>query len=159
MENRLELNFGRWLSRENTTEIDNQTTHTKVLEMTECCVEPDTLKEMSRIRNDKDVVDASTKWLSLATVHGISSNANEISIVKSPDGNIKVVAEYRLTELPSPGPIVGDKIIQDIRNIIQQENDSGVSLLTIDVQEGSIDLQVTVDEEGNEESITLLFPY
>ena len=119
----------------------------------------DTLKEMSRVGNEKNVDEASVKWLALAAIHGINSNANEISIVKTPDGNIRVVAEYRLTELPSPGSAVGDKIIQDIRYIAQQENGSGSRLLSVDVQEGSVDLQVTAKKVGDEERVSLLFPY
>jgi hypothetical protein len=47
-------------------------------------------------------------------MHGVNNNAEEISITKSDDGNVKVTAEYRKTDLLSPGSDVADKIIASL---------------------------------------------
>lgn len=138
---------------------DKETLHKKLLQMIDCYATTDPLREMSIIQNEKDLSEASIKWLALAGLHGINKNASEISIIKSSDGGIKVVAEYRPAELPSPGPTVGDKIIQDIRNITHLEMDAGGSTLSFGVREGSIDIKVIVKKEDGVESVVLLFPY
>jgi hypothetical protein len=138
---------------------DQETLHKKLQEMIDCYATTDPLREMSVIQNEKDVSEASVKWLALAGLHGINMNASEIRIMKSPEGSIKVVAEYRPAELPSPGPAVGDKIIQDIRDITHLEKDTGESMLSLGVREGSIDVKVIVKKEDDGESVVLLFPY
>ena len=137
---------------------DKETLHKKVQEMIDCYATSDPLKEMSNIQKEKEVSEASVKWLALAGLHGINMNASEIRISKSSDGEIKVVAEYRPAELPSPGIAVGDKIMQDIRNITHLEGDIGESLLSLGVREGSIDIKIMVKKEDNVESTILIFP-
>jgi len=137
---------------------DKETLHKKVQEMIDCYATSDPLKEMSEIKNENDVSEASVKWLALAGLHGINMNASEIRIVKSSDDNIKIVAEYRPTELPSPGTGVGDKIIQAIRDITHLEKDSGESMLSLGVRNESIDIRVIVKKESDGESVILRFP-
>lgn len=137
---------------------DKETIHKKVQEMIDCYATTDPLREMSVIQNEKDVSEASVKWLALAGLHGINMNASEIRIKKSPDGSIKVVAEYRPAELPSPGAAAGNKIIRDIRDITHLEKDAGESMLSLGVRDGSIDIKVIVKKEDSEESVILIFP-
>jgi hypothetical protein len=69
--------------------------HLKVQEMCDCYATGDPLKEMSIIKNDEDKEDAALKWLALAALHGVNNNAEEITITRSSEGNMRVVAEYR----------------------------------------------------------------
>ena len=138
---------------------DKETLHKKVQEMIDCYATSDPLKEMSVIQREDDVSEAAIKWLAVASLHGINMNASEIRITKSSDGEVKVVAEYRQAELPSPGFPVGDRIIQDIRDITHLQGRGGESMLSLGVRDGSIDVKVIVREEVDGESAVLLFPY
>ena len=89
--------------------------HLKVQEMCDCYATTDPLKEMSKIKGDSDQSEAAEKWLALAALHGVNNNAKEISIRRSKDGKIKVTAQYRESELPSPGSKIGKKIMSAVR--------------------------------------------
>ena len=138
---------------------DKETRHKKVQEMIDCYATSDPLKEMSEIQQEDDLSEAAVKWLAVASLHGINMNASEIRITKSSNGEIKVVAEYRQAELPSPGFPVGDRIIQVIRDITHLQGRGGESMLSLGVRDGSIDVKVIVREEVDGESAVLLFPY
>lgn len=137
---------------------DKESRHKKVQEMIDCYATKNPLKEMSKIQNEKDVSEASIKWLALAGLHGINMNASEIKIKKSSDGKIKITAKYRPAELPSTGTATGNKIIQDIRAITHLEENNGESMLTLGVREGSIDIKVTVKKDYKGEEVVLFFP-
>ncbi|MCK7512353.1 MAG: hypothetical protein MZV70_55485 [Desulfobacterales bacterium] len=77
--------------------------HLKVQELCDCYATTDPLKEMSALGQDKDKEEAALKWLALAALHGVNHNAEEITIGRDNKGQVKVVAKYRETELPSPG--------------------------------------------------------
>lgn len=138
---------------------DKETTHKKVQEMIDCYATTDLLKEMSEIQKEDDPSESSIKWIALASLHGINMNASEIRITKTAAGEVKVIAEYRQAELPSPGFAIGDRIIQDIRGITHLQGRGGESMLSLGVRDGSIDLKVIVREEVDGESAVLLFPY
>ena len=137
---------------------DKESRHKKIQEMIDCYAAKNPLKEMSEIQDEKDISEASIKWLALAGLHGINMNASEIKIKKSSDGKIKITAKYRPAELPSPGTATGNKIIQDIRDITHLEENNGESMLTLGVREGSIDIKVTVKKDYNGEEVLLHFP-
>ena len=98
------------------------------------------------------------KWLALAVLHGINMNAKGITIFRTGDGQVKVIAEYRPAELPSPGVTIGEKIIQDVREITHLEKEKGKTLLALGVRDGSVDLKVKVEKDQNGEKVTLKFP-
>ena len=89
--------------------------HLKVQEMCDCYATGDPIKEMSVVKNEEDKDEAAVKWLALVALHGINNNAEEITITRSSEGNVRVVAEYRESELPTPGLEVGAKIVDAIR--------------------------------------------
>lgn len=138
---------------------DKESRHKKVQEMIDCYATTDPLKGMSEIQNEKDISEASVKWLALASLHGINMNASEIRITKTAAGEVKVIAEYRPAELPSPGFAVGDRVIQDIRDITHLQGRGAESMLSLGVRDGSIDVKVIVREEVDGETAVLLFPY
>jgi hypothetical protein len=96
---------------------DKETSHKKIQEQIDCFATADPLKEMSELGKAEDVEEAALKWLALAALHGINMNAREITILRSRDGQIKVIAEYRPAQLPSPGLAIGEKIIEAVRGI------------------------------------------
>lgn len=132
--------------------------HLKVQELCDCYATNDPLKEMSEIKADSDQDEAAAKWLALAALHGVNDNAKEVSIRRSPDGNIKVTAKYREAELPSPGAEIGEKIINAVREITHIEGGKGKSPLALGIREDSIELKIEVKSKDEGEKVTIKFP-
>ena len=132
--------------------------HLKVQEMCDCYATGDPLKEMSVVKNDEDKDDAAVKWLALAALHGVNNNAEEINIIRSSEGNVRVVAEYRDTELPSPGPEVGGKIMNALREITHIEETKGKTPLSLGIRNDSVNLKIKFKEKNGKEKITIKFP-
>jgi hypothetical protein len=132
--------------------------HLKVQEMCDCYATEDPLKEMSEIKGDKDQGEAAEKWLALAALHGVNNNAREISIRRSKDGKIKVTAQYRETELPSPGAEIGKKVMNAVREITHIEGQKGKSPLALGIRNDSIELKIKMKSKDKGDRVTLTFP-
>ena len=132
--------------------------HLKVQELCDCYATNDPLKEMSEIKADSDQDEAAAKWLALAALHGVTDNAKEVSITRSPDGNIKVTAKYRESELPSPGAEIGEKIMNAVREITHIEGGKGKSPLALGIREDSIELKIKMKSKDEGERVTIKFP-
>ncbi len=132
--------------------------HLKVQEMCDCYATTDPLKEMSEIKGDSDQEEAAVKWLALAALHGVNNNAKEVSIRRSKDGNIKVTATYRESELPTPGTQIGEKIMSTVREITHIESGKGKSPLALGIREDSIELKIKMKSKDKGERVTLTFP-
>ena len=132
--------------------------HLKVQELCDCYATTDPLKEMSQIKKDSDQDEAALKWLALAALHGVNNNAKEVSITRSPDGNIRVSARYRESELPSPGSEIGEKIMNAVREITHIEGGKGKSPLALGIREDSIELKIKMKSKDGGEKVTLKFP-
>ena len=132
--------------------------HLKVQELCDCYATNDPLKEMSQIKGDSDQDEAAVKWLALAALHGVNDNAKEITITRSPDGNIKVTAKYREAELPSPGSEIGEKIMSAVREITHIEGGKGKSPLALGIRDDSIELKIKMKTKDEGERVTLKFP-
>ncbi|MBW2411175.1 MAG: hypothetical protein JRF72_15360 [Deltaproteobacteria bacterium] len=132
--------------------------HLKVQEMCDCYATTDPLKEMSEIKGDSDQEEAAVKWLALAALHGVNNNAKEVSITRTKDGNIKVTAKYRESELPTPGAEIGEKIMNTVREITHIESGKGKSPLALGIREDSIELKVKMKSKDKGERVTLTFP-
>jgi hypothetical protein len=137
---------------------DERNLHLKVQELCDCYVTTDPLREMSQIPTSADEEDVALKWLALAALHGVNNNASKITLRKGDDGNIQVTAEYRTTELPSPGGAVGDKILTAIREITHIDSDKGKTRLALGMRDSSIDLEVKVKSKKGYEKLSLKFP-
>jgi len=137
---------------------DSSSLHQKVQEHCDCFSTTDPLKEMSVVKNDTDAGEAAIKWLALAALHGINQNAKKISIQQTAGGDVEVVATYRETELPSPGPDVGRKIIDAVREITHLEGDKGKTDLALGIRDSSFDLKVKIKSDDNDQTVTLKFP-
>ena len=132
--------------------------HLRVQEFIDCYATTDPLKEMWNIEKEEDKEEASVKWLGLAVLHGINAGAKKISVIKSDDGEVKILAEYGKAELPSPGRVIGGKVLEVVRRITHLEGDKGKTPLVMGVREGSLELQVEVKRDGGTEKVTLKFP-
>ena len=132
--------------------------HLKVQELCDCYASTDPLKEMSDLKNDADKDEAALKWIALAALHGITNNAEKIAIHRDKAGKVRVTAEYRRSELPDPGPEVGEKIIHALREITHLEGERGKTPLALGIRESSVELGVKVKSEKDLESVTLKFP-
>jgi hypothetical protein len=132
--------------------------HLKVQELCDCYATTDPLKEMSVVNQDKDKEEAALKWLALAALHGVNHNAEEITISRNKKGEVKVLAKYRETELPSPGSEVGAKIVAAVREITHIEGDKGKSALALGMRNDSLELKVTIKVKDNSEKVSMEFP-
>jgi hypothetical protein len=136
---------------------DMGTPHQRVQELCDCFAETDPLKEMAMLRADPDKEEAALKWLALAVLHGVDRNAKKISLERTVEGGMRATAEYRDTELPSPGKDIGGKILEAARRITHIEGRKGEIPFAIGIRDSSLELRIGVQEEGGSEKITLKF--
>jgi len=136
---------------------DKETLHRKVQELVDCFATTDPLKEMSMLKGEEAEEEAPLKWLALAVLHGINAGAKEISLIRTAEGEVKVIAEYRKAELPTPGAAIGKRIFDSLRAITHLEGDKAKTALAMGVREGSVELGVKIKKEKEGEKITLKF--
>jgi hypothetical protein len=132
--------------------------HLKVQELCDCYATTDPLKEMSALGQDKDKEEAALKWLALAALHGVNHNAESITVSRNTKGQVKVVARYRETELPSPSSEVGQKIMSAVREITHIEGDTGKTVLALGMRNDSLELKVKIKVKGEQEKVAIEFP-
>lgn len=135
---------------------DSGSIHQKVQELCDCFALNDPLQEMSRLKDDPDHQEAALKWLALSVLHGINSNAEQISIERSKDNQVTVRAKYRTTDLPSPNG-AGDALFEAIRNITHIEGEKGKTRLAMGFRGNSLDLGVKMKKKDGRERITFKF--
>jgi hypothetical protein len=132
--------------------------HLKVQELCDCYATTDPLKEMSTLGHDKDQEEAALKWLALAALHGVNHNAETITISRNKRGQVKVVAKYRETELPSPGSDVGQKIMSAVREITHIEGEKGKTMLALGMRNDSLELKVKIKVKDQYDKVEIEFP-
>ncbi len=135
---------------------DMTTLHLRVQELCDCYADTDPFKEMVLLKNDTDKEEAALKWIALAVLHGVSMGAKQISISKE-DGKVKVLAEYREAELPSPGSDIGKRAIKALRDITHIEEKKGELPLALGIRDSSIEVKVKVKQQESAETVTLKF--
>jgi len=137
---------------------DTSSLHQKVQSLCDCFATTDPLKEMSEIARAPESEEAALKWIALAVLHGINNNADKISLTSTKGGKVTVTAEYRTTELPSPGGEVGKKIVEAIREMTHMEKDKEKTALAFGFRNNSMDLKIKARHEGGDDRITISFP-
>ncbi len=137
---------------------DSSNLHLKVQELCDCYSTTDPLKEMSILNKDPDEMDSDLKWLALLALHGVNSNAKKISIKQSNDGSVTVKAEYRDSELPSPGADVTGNIFRTVKDILHIDKAKGESVLALGIKDSSLDLNVTLKDKKGNKKVTIKFP-
>ena len=136
---------------------DMTSLHLKVQDLVSCYAQTDPLREMSAVQKDPDKEEAALKWVALAILHGINNGAKQITINRGPDGAVKVIAEYRKAELPSPGQAIGERAIAALRQITHIEGKRGELPFAMGVRDSSIELKVKVKEKDDSETVALIF--
>jgi hypothetical protein len=137
---------------------DKQSLHQKIQELCDCYATADPLKEMSIIKKDKSGKDDALKWLALAALHGINENAEKISIIRTDSGNVKVTAEYRNKDLPSPGDDIAESIIDAVKEVSHFDQYRGKMQLSLGIRDSSIDLNLKMKTKHNAKKVTIKFP-
>ena len=137
---------------------EKRNVHLKVQELCDCYATNDPLKEMSVVKEDSDQEEAAIKWLALASLHGVNNNAKEVTLTRSKNGEVRVTAKYRETDLPSPGSEVGAKIMDAVREVTHIEGGKGKSPLALGIRNDSIELQVKMKTKEEGERVTIKFP-
>ena len=137
---------------------DTSNTHQKVQSLCDCFATTDPLKEMAEIARVPESEEAALKWIALAVLHGINTNAEKISLTSTKSGKVLVTAEYRTAELPSPGADVGKKIVEAIREMTHIEKDKDKVALAFGFRNDSMELKIKSRHEGGDDKITISFP-
>jgi len=137
---------------------DTSSVHQQVQSLCDCYATTDPLKEMSEIARAPESQEAALKWIALAVLHGITNNAEKISLVSTKNGKVRVTAEYRTAELPSPGADVGKKIVEAIREMTHIEKDKEKVALAFGFRNNSMELKIKARHEGDDDKITISFP-
>jgi len=137
---------------------DSANIHQKVQELCDCFATTDPLKGMSDISRAPEADEAALKWIALAVLHGINSNAEKISLTATGDGTVRVTAEYRQSELPSPGPVVAKKIVEAMRAITHIEKNKEKMTLAFGIRNNSMELKIKSRHEGGDDRISITFP-
>ncbi len=137
---------------------DKRNLHLKVQEMCDCYVTTDPLKGMSEIPSDSNTEEAAIKWLALAAIHAVTDGAKKISLHKGADGKVTVLAKYREAELPSPGPEIGEKVIEILRRITHMEGEKSKSPLALGIRNDSLEIDINMETDKQGETVQLKFP-
>lgn len=137
---------------------DSTNIHSKVQDLCDCFATTDPLKGMSEIGRVPEEDEAALKWIALAVLHGINSNAEKISLTTTRDGKVKVIAEYRQSELPAPSQAVGKKIVEAIRAMTHIEKNKEKTTLAFGLRNSSMDLKIKSRHEGGDDRVTITFP-
>ena len=137
---------------------DTTSLHLKVQELCDCFATTDPLKEMSKLAKSKDTDEDALKWIALAVLHGINNNAKEISLSATDDGSIEVSAKYRSTQLPSPGPEIGKKVINAVREITHIEKDKGKTALALGFRNNDLNLKIKTKNSKKGSVVEIHFP-
>ncbi len=136
---------------------DMGTPHQRVQELCDCYAETDYLKEMALLSADTDKEEAALKWIALAVLHGVDRNAKEISLERSSDGAVRVIAEYRDNDLPTPSKEIGEKIVAAMRRITHIEGAKGEIPLAVGIRDSSIEIEAKIKEKDGGEKVSLRF--
>ena len=137
---------------------DSSNLHLKVQEHCDCFALSDPLKEMAAINHDSDHGEAAVKWLALAALHGVNSNAEKISLIRDKDGTTRVVATYRDTQLPAPDASISKRIVEAVREITYISDAKGKTPLALGIRDSSLNMKVKVKATTSGDQITLKFP-
>lgn len=132
--------------------------HKRVQDLCDCYAETDPLTEMITPDPQESTEEAALKWIALAFLHGINSNAEKLTLAMDESGDVTVKATYRKTVLPSPGKAIGESIIQHIRKITHIDQGEGKTPLALGFRENSMELNIKIKKKSKGEKITICFP-
>ena len=131
--------------------------HLKIQEMCDCYSTSDPLKSMSQMVGEADSEESAVKWLALAALHGINANASSITLFQGGDGAVRVVAEYRPANLPTPSKATAEKIMAVMREITHIEEDKGKLPLSLGIRDSSVDMKIKIKSNTDGNTLSLKF--
>ncbi len=132
--------------------------HLRVQEMCDCYATSDPLEEMAKMAHGSDNVEESAiKWLALAILHGINSDAEKISLKKDETGKISVKAKYKTAELPAPAAEIAGAVMAAMREITHIE-EKGELPMAVGIRDSSIELTAKLKSKHGKEKLKLEFP-
>ena len=137
---------------------DSGSLHLKIQELCECYSNTDPLQEMSKMTSGESGVDDALKWLALAALHGVNSNASKISLKSSKDGTLSVTAEYRDAALPTPDAQTGSHIFEAMREITHIDDAKGKTPLALGMGDSSLDLVIKIKDKDGGKKLSIKFP-
>lgn len=137
---------------------DSDSFHLKIQDLCACFSDTDPLKEMSALASEPESEETAMKWIALAALHGVAAGASKISLKEDKSGNIRVTAEYRKSELPSPGKNTGNNIFDVFRKMTHIEEAKGKTALALGIRDSSIELTVGIKEKDEKRKISIKFP-
>ena len=137
---------------------DHTNTHQKIQELCDCYATTDPLKEMAGMASGAAENEAGEKWLALAALHGITSNARKITLASDHRGRVTVTAEYRDSELPTPDRTVADQVLAAAGQLTHMEGDRAKMPLSLGVRDSSLMLQVKIKQSKNGRRLSVKFP-
>ena len=137
---------------------DTTSLHLKVQELCDCFATTDPLKEMSKLAKSKDTDEDALKWIALAVLHGVNNNAKKITLSTADDGGVEVTAKYRTTQLPSPGPEIGEKVINAVREITHIEKEKGKTALALGFRNNDLNLNIKTKKKNKSSVVEIQFP-
>ncbi len=138
--------------------LDKRNLHLKVQELADCYKGTDPLKEMCLVPQEADPDEAALKWIALAVLHGVNSNAKTLSLEVTSDGEAVVTAEYRKARLPSPGGAVAKGAVEVLRRITHFEKDKEKGPLAFGWGTESLELRVRVERSEVGDTVEIQFP-
>jgi len=138
--------------------LDKRNLHLKVQELADCHKGTDPLKEMCLVAKEADADEAALKWIALAVLHGVGSNAKKVQLSVGPTGEAVATAEYRKARLPSPGGTVATKAIEALRQITHFERDKEKGPLAFGWGNESLELRVKVKRSDKGDAVEIEFP-
>jgi hypothetical protein len=139
---------------------DKRSVHLKMQEFCDCFATADPLSEMGAVGagSEPDAEEGAIKFLALAVLHGINGNAKKITIEQMKNGQVRVIAKYRSTELPAPSQDIAAKIFETARQITHIEDKKGKTPLALGIRDSSIELKIKIDQEDGCQVLKIKFP-
>lgn len=136
---------------------DLKNMHQEIQQQADCYASNDPLREMSAIESERDKEQIAPKWLALAALHGVNANAKKITLRKTADGGVEVVAKYRKSGLPAPGAETAERIFAAAREVGHFDGDKGKLPLSLGIRDSSVDVVLKVSRGDKGEELVLKF--
>lgn len=141
-------------------DISERNYHLKLLEMCDCYLETDFLKQMKGMSGSDagDPEENAIKYLALAIMHTVSEKAKKLSMKRKGDKVTVKVKGDEETTLPPPSIEQFARISAIMRAILHIEDDEGRLPLALGLRNGDLELQVEVARGQDKETLKIKFP-
>jgi len=142
---------------------DTGSLHARLQEYNDCFAEADPNQELRKVASwgiggetVPDMTDLALKYLSLAILAGVESQAEKIFFTRNGDQNGScTLAGREETRLPTPPTGVAKEIIQSLRKIAGLEPDKAYGSLVCGIRDDRLVMDVGVARAGDLENLSL----